>query len=324
MANTTPPDGVFVPVPTFFKESADSSSLQPAIDVPQQVAHSVHLAKSGITGLVLMGSTGEAIHMSRQERVDMISGVRKGLDEAGYKDYPIMAGVLVNSVDETLEWLDDSAKAGAQWGLVLAPGYFGGAASQDNLVEWYTLVADKSPLPILIYNYPGVTNNLVVSIDTYAKLAAHPKIVGCKMSHGNVSHHVQVSLHPKIDHSKFRVYSGFGQQLGPIVVFNAAGVIDGLAAIYPKTITKLFKLASQRPADEETQEEVRRLQWKVSSAEEFIVKNGILGIREAIFKVLGFGHLKGGRLPLKGTLAQGVWEEWSDILGQMADEEKSL
>ncbi|CRK15542.1 hypothetical protein BN1708_002769, partial [Verticillium longisporum] len=470
MANTTPPDGVFVPVPTFFKESADSSSLQPAIDVPQQVAHSVHLAKSGITGLVLMGSTGEAIHMSRQERVDMISGVRKGLDEAGYKDYPIMAGVLVNSVDETLEWLDDSAKAGAQWGLVLAPGYFGGAASQDNLVEWYTLVADKSPLPILIYNYPGVTNNLVVSIDTYAKLAAHPKIVGCKMSHGNVSHHVQVSLHPKIDHSKFRVYSGFGQQLGPIVVFNAAGgldeagykdypimagvlvnsvdetlewlddsakagaqwglvlapgyfggaasqdnlvewytlvadksplpiliynypgvtnnlvvsidtyaklaahpkivgckmshgnvshhvqvslhpkidhskfrvysgfgqqlgpivvfnaagVIDGLAAIYPKTITRLFKLASQRPADEKTQEEVRRLQWKVSSAEEFIVKNGILGIREAIFKVLGFGHLKGGRLPLKGTLAQGVWEEWSDILGQMADEEKSL
>ncbi|CRK21155.1 hypothetical protein BN1723_012260 [Verticillium longisporum] len=91
MANTTPPDGVFVPVPTFFKEGADSSSLQPAIDVPQQVAHSVHLAKSGITGLVLMGSTGEAIHMSRQERVDMISGVRKGLDEAGYKDYPIMA-----------------------------------------------------------------------------------------------------------------------------------------------------------------------------------------------------------------------------------------
>lgn len=151
MAPTTPPDGVFVPVPTFFKAKAEAPALQPAIDVETQTAHSIHLAKSGITGLVLMGSTGEAIHMSAAERVGIISGVRKGLDEAGYKDYPIMAGVLVNSVDETLEWLHDAHKAGAQWGLVLAPGYFGAAASQENLVEWYTMVADNSPLPILMY-----------------------------------------------------------------------------------------------------------------------------------------------------------------------------
>jgi 2-keto-3-deoxy-L-rhamnonate aldolase len=62
-----------------------------------------------------------------------------------------MAGVLTNSVDEVLEWLGDSQKAGAQWGLVLAPGYFGLAANQENLKEWYTLVADLSPIPILMY-----------------------------------------------------------------------------------------------------------------------------------------------------------------------------
>ncbi|KAI6781897.1 dihydrodipicolinate synthase [Emericellopsis cladophorae] len=320
----TPPDGVFVPVPTFFKTAPDAGQLQPAVDVATQAAHSVHLAKSGITGLVLLGSTGEAVHMSGEERKSLISGVRRGLDDAGFPDYPIMAGVLVNSVDETLEWLHQSKDAGAQWGLVLAPGYFGAAASQDNLVEWFTLVADKSPLPILIYNYPGVTNNLVVSIKTYETLAAHPNIVGCKMSHGNVSHHVQVSLHPKIDHTKFRVYSGFGQQLGPIVLFNAGGVIDGLAAIFPKTISRLFSLASKRPVDESTLEEVRRLQWKVSACEEYIVSNGILGIREGIYKVLGFGHLEGGRLPLKGKMAAGVYEQWSDIFGQMTEEEKKL
>lgn len=137
-----------------------------------------------------------------------------------------------------------------------------------------------------------------------------------------MSYHVQVSLHPKIDHSKFRVFSGFGQQLGPIVVFNAGGVIDGLAAIYPKTVTRLFGLAAKRPLDEATLEEVRRLQWKVSAAEEFIVNNGILGIREGIYKVLGFGHLSGGRLPLRGALAEGTYDKWSDILGQMAEEEK--
>jgi 2-keto-3-deoxy-L-rhamnonate aldolase len=146
----SPPTGVFVPVPTFFKPKSASSSLQPAVDVQTQIEHSIFLAKNGVRGLVLLGSTGEAIHMSRQERIDVVSGVRKGLEDAGFKDYPIMAGTLINSVDETLEWLDDFKKAGAQWGLVLAPGYFGAAASQEGIREWFTIVADKSPLPILM------------------------------------------------------------------------------------------------------------------------------------------------------------------------------
>ena len=150
MTSRIPPDGVFVPVPTFFKDKVEAPALQPPVDVATQAAHSVHLAKSGITGLVLMGSTGEAIHMSSVERHDLISGVRKGLDQSGFEDYPIMAGVLVNSIDDALEWLRDAKEAGAQWGLVLAPGYFGSAATQQNLVEWFTLVADNSPLPILV------------------------------------------------------------------------------------------------------------------------------------------------------------------------------
>ncbi|KAF2012013.1 dihydrodipicolinate synthetase family protein [Aaosphaeria arxii CBS 175.79] len=321
---SSPPTGVFVPVPTFFKPASASTSLQAEIDVETQVKHSVHLAKNGIRGLVLLGSTGEAIHMSRQERFDMVSGVRKGLNDAGFTDYPIMAGVLINSVDEVLEWLEDFKKAGAQWGLVLAPGYFGAAANQENLREWFTLVADKSPIPILIYNYPGVTNNVLITPETYTILAQHPNIVGCKMSHGNVSYHVQVSLDPEIDHNKFRVFSGFGQQLGPIVFFGAAGVIDGLAAIYPKTVSKLMKLAEQRPIEPAALEEIQKLQFVVSSAEEFVGRWGIVGIKEAVQRVLGLGTLEGGRLPLKGKLPEGEWANWDKVLGRIQKIEDSL
>jgi 2-keto-3-deoxy-L-rhamnonate aldolase len=151
MANLTPPDGILVPSPTFYKPHADSpNSHHPALDIEAQAAHTVHLARSGIAGVVLLGSTGEAIHLTRQERFDIISGVRKGLDDAGFKDWPIMAGVLCNSTGESLEWLEDAKKAGAQFGLVLAPGYFGAAGSQDGLKEWYTIVADNSPLPVLM------------------------------------------------------------------------------------------------------------------------------------------------------------------------------
>jgi 2-keto-3-deoxy-L-rhamnonate aldolase len=145
---SSPPTGVYVPVPTFFEPAP--GELQAKVDVKSQTEHGIFLAKNGIRGLVLLGSTGEAIHLSRKERKDLVGGVRKGLEDAGFKDYPIMAGVLTNGIDETLEWLNDYKEAGAQWGLVLVPGYFGTAANQQNIKEWYTVIADNSPIPILM------------------------------------------------------------------------------------------------------------------------------------------------------------------------------
>lgn len=124
-----------------------------------------------------------------------------------------------------------------------------------------------------------------------------------------------------IDASQFRVYSGFGQQLGPIVSYGAAGAIDGLGAIFPKTVSRLFKLVSEQPPSKETLAEARRLQWIVSSAEEFIGKGGVRGIREAVTRVLGIGPLMGGRLPIRGALPEGEWEKWSGIMHLMKEEE---
>lgn len=152
----SPPTGVYVPVPTFFKPASSSPDTQPELDLQAQIQHSVFLAKSGIRGLVILGSTGEAIHLTSDERRTLVSSCRKGLQDAGYDDYPIMAGVLTNGIDETLEWLKDYAEAGAQWGLVLAPGYFGKGVSQENLRAWFETVANRSPLPILMYVSPSL------------------------------------------------------------------------------------------------------------------------------------------------------------------------
>lgn len=146
------------------------------------------------------------------------------------------------------------------------------------------------------------------------------------MSHGNVSHHVQVSLDPAIDHSQFRVYSGFGQQLGPIVFFGAAGVIDGLAAIYPKTVVATFNAVTKATdGDKGALAEARRLQYIVSKAEEFIGKTGVVGIKDAVYRVTGLGFNEGGRLPLKGRLSDGEWEGLRKrFLTEIEEEEAKL
>ena len=119
----SPPPGVYVPVPTFFvsKSSANYVSEAPPLDLATQTKHALHLAKCGIRGLVVLGSTGEAIAITNRERSELLKHLRRELETAGYKDYPIIAGTATQGVEDTIHQLQDAKDAGAQWGLVLAP-----------------------------------------------------------------------------------------------------------------------------------------------------------------------------------------------------------
>jgi 2-keto-3-deoxy-L-rhamnonate aldolase len=99
---------------------------------------------------VLLGSTGEAVHLSDHERSQIISSLRHALNDAGYKDYPLVAGTATQNVAQTVALLRDARDAGAQWGMVLAPGYFATVVSQDGIAAWFEAVADQSVLPILV------------------------------------------------------------------------------------------------------------------------------------------------------------------------------
>ena len=153
MMASPPPAGVYVPVPTFFvsKSAANYSPIAAPLDLATQAAHSIHLAKSGITGLVILGSTGEAINLTNKERFDVLSACRKAFEDGGFKDYPIIAGTAAQNIEEVVEQLKSAKEAGVQWGLCLVPGFFAGASTQEGIVKWFTAVADQSPIPILMY-----------------------------------------------------------------------------------------------------------------------------------------------------------------------------
>ncbi|KAL2073482.1 hypothetical protein VTL71DRAFT_10808 [Oculimacula yallundae] len=323
-----PPAGVYVPVPTFFasKKAANYNTTAAPLDLETQAAHSLHLARSGITGLVVLGSTGEAVHLTNKERFEVLSSVRKAYDNAGFKDYPIIAGTAAQNIEEVVEQLKAAKEAGSQWGLCLVPGYFAGASTQAGIIQWFTAVADQSPIPIMVYHYPGVSNNVRVIPSTYATLSKHPNIVGCKLSHGDVSYHAQIGASPKIDHTKFHTFTGLGQQLLPVVALGCAGTIDGTAGFFPKSVVHLYKLSvKNQPTDEEVKER-RLLQYKVSCVEELVVKFGTVGIKEAVSRILGMGDGDGTRLPLTGGIPGGdkEWESWKEVIGDLEAVEKSL
>ncbi|CAG8982344.1 hypothetical protein HYALB_00005346 [Hymenoscyphus albidus] len=323
-----PPAGVYVPVPTFFisKSASNYNATAAPLDLATQSAHSLHLAKSGITGLVVLGSTGEAVHLTNKERFEVLSSIRKTYDENGFPDYPIIAGTAAQNIEEVVDQLKSAKEAGSQWGLCLVPGYFSGASTQEGIIQWFGAVADQSPIPVMVYHYPGVSNNVKVLPSTYATLSQHPNIVGCKLSHGDVSYHAQIACSPKIDHTKFHSFTGLGQQLLPVIALGCAGTIDGSAGFFPKSVVHLYKLSvKDTPTPEEVQER-RLLQYKVSSVEEIVVKFGTVGIKEAISRLLGMGDREGTRVPLVGGIPGGdqEWENWKEVIGDLEAVEKSL
>jgi len=354
------PPGIYAPVPTFFSPAiATTTSLGlPGLNLRLQSEHALHLARSGVRGLVLAGSTGEAVHLTRSERKTLISSTRQTLTEHGFEGYLIIAGVAGDSVEDAVGQLVEAAEAGAQWGMVLVPNYFAAAGRngnyQEGLVKWFTTVADASPIPILMlpptpeplhisfladdwcrYNYPGVSNNVSVSIPTYLTLASHDNIVGCKLSHGNVSVHTQLaSLAPT---HNFHVFSGLAQQLFPILCGGCHGAIDGLAGIFPKSVVHLFNTAWDFVYEEgkagERQarlEKVRNLQLVVSRAEGFVEAEGTIGIKHAIgMEIFGGRGVEEnefeGRPPLQGGLSNMEYKPWSEgVLVDMRKLEASL
>jgi 4-hydroxy-2-oxoglutarate aldolase len=103
---------------------------------------------------LLAGSNGEAIHLSHDERVTLIKAARRVLDSSGFEHVPIIAGTGGGSTRETIHLCKAAAAAGADYAIVITPGYFAGALARnrDALKAFYTEVAAKSPIGVILYN----------------------------------------------------------------------------------------------------------------------------------------------------------------------------
>ena len=105
-----PPPGIYVPVPPFFvpKSASNYNASAAPLDLSTQAAHAIHLAKCGIRGTVLLGSTGEAVMITSEERKSVISYVRQELENAGFKGYPVIAGTATQGIEDTVQQLKDA------------------------------------------------------------------------------------------------------------------------------------------------------------------------------------------------------------------------
>jgi 4-hydroxy-2-oxoglutarate aldolase len=138
-------------------------------------------SKTPVAGIVVLGSTGEAILLSDQERRDVLKTAR----EAAAPHKVLIAGVGMESASETLRLTEYAAELGYDVALIRTPHFYRKQMLPANLLAFYRMVADRSPLPVMVYNVPMCTA-YDIPAEVVIELAEHPNIIGVKESGGDV------------------------------------------------------------------------------------------------------------------------------------------
>ncbi len=138
-------------------------------------------SRTPVAGMVVLGSTGEAILLSDQERRDVLKCAR----EAAAPNKVLIAGTGIESAIETLRLTEYAAELGYDVAMVRTPHYYKKQMQAANILAFYRTVADRSPLPVIIYNFPQATG-YDIPAELVIELAEHPNLIGIKESSGSV------------------------------------------------------------------------------------------------------------------------------------------
>ena len=138
-------------------------------------------SRTPVAGIVVLGSTGEAILLSDQERRDALKVARA----AAAPTKVLIAGTGIESAIETLRLTEYAAELGYDVAMVRTPHYYKKQMATANILAFYRTVADRSPLPVIIYNFPQATG-YDIPAEVVIELAGHPNLIGIKESSGDV------------------------------------------------------------------------------------------------------------------------------------------
>ena len=263
--SAVPKPGVWCPAVTLFNPETDELALE------EQSKYYAYLSRSGLTGLVILGTNAETLLLTREERAALLTTARSAVGP----DYPIMAGVGGHSTKQVLEYIADAHKAGANYALVLPAAYFGKQTTPSVITRFYDEVAAKSPLPIVIYNFPAVCNGIDLDSETITTIAKKNKnVVGVKLTCASVGKIVRLgaSLRPE----EFSTFGGQSDFLIGGLSSGSAGCIAAFANVFPGTIVKIYDLYKAGHY-----EEALKLHQQAALAEN-PVKAGIASVKYAV------------------------------------------
>jgi 4-hydroxy-2-oxoglutarate aldolase len=222
--------GVLAPIPTPFDRDE-------RIDLDRLGACCARWAASPLAGLVVLGSTGEAVLLDEAESDRVVSFAR----EHWPSGRAFIVGAGRESTAATIRAARRAAELGADAVLVRTPGFYKAQMNHDAFVRHYKAVGDASPVPVLLYNFTAVTGvNLPPA--AVSTLAAHPNIIGVKESSGDIAQMTDLVAGTPDD---FSVLAGSSTTFYSSLCVGAVGGVLALSCVLPDACVRLFELTRE-------------------------------------------------------------------------------
>jgi 4-hydroxy-2-oxoglutarate aldolase len=260
--------GVLLPITTPFTPDED-------FDAEGLVSNLTKWNETGITGYVVLGSTGERTHLEEREYIEVIETARRAVPET----LAFIAGAGQQSTRGTIKEIERAAAAGAEAVLVITPSFYKSAITQDALVKHYQAVADASPVPVILYSMPDLTG-IKIEPETAARLSEHQNIIGMKDSSADIAKFAEtVRLVPE----DFVVMIGNGTVLCEALQAGARGGILAVGCVVPRLCIEIQGAVQAGDIDR-----AKVLQEKLTPLARAVTKTyGIGGLKTAM-EMAGF------------------------------------
>lgn len=199
------------------------------IDTEALEKYTTFLLNRGVHGLFPCGSTGEFSSFSREERKTVIQTVADVAENS-----PVLAGCGDTNISTVLTLIDDAAMAGADAAVVVTPYYL--ESTDKSLCEFYQLLADDTPLPIILYHIPELTGQKL-PVQSISRLAEHDKIIGVKDTSRDLKRFWQTIERTP---SSFNVFQGATSLAVPSLRMGADGIVPTSANVFPNELASVF------------------------------------------------------------------------------------
>ncbi len=217
--------GILVPFPTPFDTAGE-------VDRRAITANIEKWNTTGVKGYVVLGSTGERVHLSDREAMTVIETARAAVPET----HAFIVGAGQQSTRATLEEVRRLADAGADAVLLISPNYYRAEMTPAALADYYRAVADSSTLPALLYNVPQLTG-IALAPETVAQLSEHENIIGIKDSSGDI---LNLSETLRLVPESFIVLTGHGAALATALYAGAHGAILAVACFATRACVEIY------------------------------------------------------------------------------------
>lgn len=255
--------GVLLPITTPFSSDEE-------LDTEGLTGNLEKWNDTGIAGYVILGSTGERVNLDETEYLRVIETARRTVPER----LTFIAGAGQQSTRGTIKEIERAAGAGAEAVLVITPGFYKSAISQEVLVEYYRAVADAARIPVILYSMPDLTG-IKIEPETAARLSEHENIIGMKDSSADVAKFAETVRQAPAD---FAIMIGNGTVFSEALQAGASGGILAVGCAAPKLCMEIYEAVQHGDADR-----ARALQDKLTPLARAVTKTyGIGGLKTAM------------------------------------------